>query len=267
MDTYPGREVYERAPLEFVACEIRYPLTPALGRDDVAEKMPREVLDRLPIPKQEQLHSVTIGPGQASSSPSEARFRFLNRRRTQSAVVGRSTLTIETTAYSEYQEFRSLLLSVVSAVEGMAQIVGVERVGIRYINEIRVDDEIKTVRDWGTWVSDDVLAVMNVADDLRVSTLESVLRMESEDSHLTLRLAALSGAGVVGNEPLRRRSQPADGPFFVVDIDSYWGPSEDMLDFESDKLVALIDRLHLPVGSMFQSVLTDKVRDEFRRQA
>jgi uncharacterized protein (TIGR04255 family) len=265
MDTYPGREVYERAPLEFVACEIRYPLTPALGRDDVAEKMPKEVLDRLPIPKQEQLHSVTIGPGQASSSPAEARFRFLNRQRTQSAVVGRSTLTIETTAYSEYQEFRSLLLDVVSAVEGMAQIVGVERVGIRYINEIRVDDEIKTVRDWRAWVSQDALAVLNVADDLSVSTLESVLRMESEDSHLTVRLAALSGAGVVGNEPLRRRSQPADGPFFVVDIDSYWGPSEDMMDFESDKLVSLVDRLHLPVGSMFQSVLTDKVRDEFRR--
>lgn len=262
---YPRREIYPRAPLEFVACEIRYPLAPALGQQTVPEAMLAAISHDLPIPREENVQTLTLGPGQ-TSAVTEPRFRFLDRKRTQSAVVSKSAVTIETTGYEEYGDFRALLGKVLSAVRGITTIVGAERVGLRYINEIRVPTHIDSIIDWRDWIANDITAVLNVGEGLKTETLETVLRMVSEPASMTVRLAALTGNGVVGNGPLRRRSKPATGPFFVVDIDSFWEPGDgDLLDFEVEPLLDLVDDLHGPVGHIFQSTLTDKLRRELRR--
>lgn len=262
---YPRREVYPRAPLEFVACEIRYPLAPALGRPTVPEAMLAAISHDLPIASEENVQTLAVGHGQTSAL-SEPRFRFMDRRRARSAVVARSAITVETTSYGEYADFRALLASVLSAVQSIARVVGAERVGLRYINEIRVPAAIASAADWKGWMADDITAVLGIAEGLRTNTLETVLRMASDPASITLRLAALEGAGVVGNSPLRRRSKPVTGPFFIVDIDSYWAAGDnDLLDFEPAKLVRLVDDLHGPVGHIFQSTLTDRLRRELRR--
>jgi len=263
---YPRREVYPRAPLEFVACEIRYPLAPALGQPAVPEAMLAAISHDLPIPREENVQTLILGPGQTSAM-TEPRFRFLDHKRTRSAVVGRSAVIVETTSYEEYEVFRALVGNVLSAVRGITTVVGAERVGLRYINEIRVPGSIDSALDWRGWIADDIVAVLNTGEGLHTSTLETVLRMVSEPASITLRLAALTGNGVVGNEPLRRRSTPSTGPFFVVDIDSFWEAGDgDLLDFELDRLLDLIDDLHGPVGHIFQSTLTDKLRRELWRE-
>lgn len=267
MADYPQREVFRNAPLEFVACEIRVPTAPKLVREDTFEALTESLSDVLPIPDQEQVQTLTVIGGQDSSVESERRYRFLNRERTASAVVARNTITVETTDYQEFSDFRSLVLTVVDAVAATTKLVGVERVGLRYIDEIRVPDSITESNGWRGWISDEVLGVLSIAEGYATNAFQTVLRLEGHDSTgVVLRYAAMVGDGVVGDGPLRRRAPAAAGPFFVIDTDSYrvtTGP--DMENFEHDRIAGILDVIHEPVGTMFHRAITDRLREEFRR--
>lgn len=267
MPDYPQREVFSSAPLEFVACEIRVPTAPKLLRDDTFEALADALSDVLPIPDQEHVQTLTVIAGQDGGVESERRYRFLNRERTASAVVARNAITVETTDYREFSEFRALVLRVVDAVAASTKIVGVERVGLRYIDEIRVPDTITDSNGWRGWISDDVLGVLSVAEGYVPNAFQTVLRLDGpESTGVVLRYAAMVGDGVVGDGPLRRRAATASGPFFVIDTDSFrvtTGP--DMDDFDHDRIAAALDVIHQPVGTIFHRAITDRLREEFRR--
>jgi uncharacterized protein (TIGR04255 family) len=262
---YPLREVFPNAPLEFVACEIRVPTAPRLVRDDTFEALTDALRDVLPIPDQEQIQTLVVIAG--SGVDTERRYRFLNRERTTSAVVARNAITVETTDYNEFSEFRSLVLTVADAVATTTKIVGIERIGLRYIDEVRVPAEITDASDWRGWISDEVVGVLGVADGYRSDALQTVLRLGGEDlTGVVLRYAAMVGDGVVGDGPLRRRAPASSGPFFVIDTDSYrTSTGSAMEDFTHDRIAAILDVIHEPVGTLFHRAITDRLRERFRR--
>lgn len=264
---YPRREVFPNAPLEFVACEIRVPTAPKLVRNDTIETLTDALRDVLPIPDTEQIQTLTVIGGKDGGVESERRFRFLSKERTTSAVVERNAITVETTDYQEFGDFRALVLTVADAVAMTTNIVGIERVGLRYINEIRVPKEISDASDWQGWISDDVVGVLGVADDYTADALQTVIRLVGDDSTgVVLRYAAMVGDGVVGDGPLFRRAPAVSGPFFVIDTDSFRtsaGPA--MEDFAHDRIAGILDVIHEPIGTLFHRAITDRLREEFRR--
>jgi uncharacterized protein (TIGR04255 family) len=264
---YPRREIFPSAPLEFVACEIRVPTAPRLVRNDTFEALTDALRDDFPIPEEEQIQTFPVIGGKDSGVETERRFRFLSRKRTASAVVARNAITVETTDYQEFGDFRTLVLTVADAVVATTDIVGIERIGLRYIDEIRVPDEIGDASDWRGWISADVVGVLGVADGYTADALQTVVRIAGEDSTgVVLRYAAMVGEGVVGDGPLRRRTPAVSGPFFVIDTDSYrtsTGP--EMEDFAHDRIAAILDVIHEPVGTLFHRAITDRLREEFRR--
>lgn len=267
MADYPRREVFPSAPLEFVACEIRVPTAPKLVRDDTFGELADALADLLPIPDQEQVQTITLIGGKEGDVESERRYRFLNRERTTSAVVARDAITVETTDYREFSDFRSLVLAVVDAVVATTRIVGIERVGLRYIDEVRIPAEVTDTNGWRGWISDEVLQVLNLAEGYQPDGFQTVLRLAGEESTgLVLRYAAMNGAGVVGNGPLHRRPPAVTGPFFVIDTDSFRSTTgSDMEDFEHDTIAGILDLIHKPVGTLFHRAVTDRLREEFRR--
>lgn len=267
MADYPGREIFSSAPLEFVACEIRVPTAPKLVRNDTFETLTDALRDDFPIPDEEQIQTLTVIGGKEGGVEAERRYRFLSRERTASAVVARNAITVETTDYQEFGDFRSLVLTVVDAVAATTNIVGIERVGLRYINEIHVPDEISDASDWRGWISDHVVGVLGVADGYTTDALQTVVRIAGEDSTgVVLRYAAMVGGGVVGDAPLRRRAPASSGPFFVIDTDSFrtsTGPA--MEDFDHERVASILDLIHEPVGTLFHRAITDRLREELRR--
>lgn len=264
---YPRREVFPSAPLEFVACEIRVPTAPRLVRNDTFEALTDALRDDFPIPEEEQIQTFPVIGGKDSGVETERRFRFLSRERTSSAVVARNAITVETTDYQEFDDFRTLVLTVADAVAATTDIVGIERIGLRYIDEIRVPDEISDASDWHGWISDDVVGVLGVADGYIADALQTVVRIAGEDSTgVVLRYAAMVGEGVVGDGPLHRRAPTVSGPFFVIDTDSYrTSTGSAMEDFAHDRIATILDVIHEPVGTLFHRAITDRLREEFRR--
>jgi len=265
---YPLREVFPNAPLEFVACEIRVPTAPKLVRNDTFEALTDALRDDFPIPDEEQIQTLTVIGAKDGGVETERRYRFLSRERTASAVVARNAITVETTDYQEFGDFRALVLTVADAVATTTNIVGIERIGLRYIDEVRVPGEISDASDWRGWISDDVIGALGIADGYTPDALQTVLRLAGDDStSVVLRYAAMVGDGVVGDGPLRRRAPATSGPFFVIDTDSYrtsMGPA--MEDFTRDRIAAILDVIHEPIGTLFHRAITDRLREEFRRK-
>ncbi|WP_167546308.1 TIGR04255 family protein [Streptomyces zinciresistens] len=264
---YDRREVYSNAPLALVTAEVRYPYAPRLRQAETLDRIQLALEDELPIRKTEQRATLefTFDSGIKKKQSTEV-YRYLNRSSTRSAVISTEAFTIETTRYSDFPDFLALMLKVATAIADATIIPAIERVGIRYIDEIRVPEEIKDASQWGNWVAPTLLPQLNPGIGPLKSS-QGVSLFETGDSTcLQFQYAAVDGAPIVGNAPLRRTHFPDAGKFFVLDFDSYWQCStpEDSKVFTTQFLEETLTRLHQPTGRMFQAAITDRLRDLFR---
>ncbi|WP_428116428.1 TIGR04255 family protein [Candidatus Poriferisodalis sp.] len=259
------REVYANAPLEFVTCEIRFPLVPRLTDDDILNRLVEQFSDSLPIPATGTVQWADDDTDDGDET--QRLLRFSNRDRTSSVVVTRTSLAIETTTYSEWSAFRTLIMQAISVVASNARVAGVERVGLRYIDEIRVPETITDASQWSDWVAADVLSHLKTVPDMSPAGFTTAAVLHNGNHHMLVRYAAMVGPGVVGDKPLRRRRQTPDGPFFVIDVDSYRDTSgPEMIDFDTEPVATVLDELHEPIGRLFQRSITDRARELFREE-
>jgi uncharacterized protein (TIGR04255 family) len=50
-----------------------------------------------------------------------------------------------------------------------------------------------------------------------------------------------------------------------MDIDSFWTPEGPIPEYDRDMLVSTCDQLHMPVRRLFESMITDRLREEVLR--
>ena len=157
------------------------------------------------------------------------------------------------------------MLQAIAATTGITRIVGVERIGLRYINEIRVPDQVADASGWKGWIDDGIVSHLEPITGYTAESSQTIIDLRGEGGRMVARYAALSGSGVVSDQPLRRRTPATVGPFFVIDTDSYRETSgEAMLECTTDALDPVLDELHEPVGELFQRTITDRSRKLFR---
>ena len=263
------REVFPNAPLAFVTCEIRFPLAPRLANDESFEALAETFAGTFPIPEQEKNYTITIHPDGEPAIESNAvpRFRFLNKARTMSIVATQNSLAVETTDYDEWDSFKVTILRAIEAVASLAKITGVERVGLRYIDEVRVPENIADASGWQGWISEDVLGHLELIAGYIPESSQKAIHLKGPTGQLMVRYAALNGGGVVSDQPLKRRTPALDGPFFVIDTDSHRDtPNEEMLNFDPEVLAPVLDDLHKPAGDIFHGAITERSRQHFRRK-
>jgi uncharacterized protein (TIGR04255 family) len=266
---YEGREVFPNAPVELVAVEVRFPDSARLRQPETLDALQLALEDILPIRQVEQtmMRAVPLG-GQMVSQQHEQVTLLLDRTSTTSATIRPTALTVETTHYDEFDAFREVVHRCMIALAKQRAAPGVERVGLRYVDEIRIPDPIEDVESWTGWVSDDLLAASRLGGPNPPSMLQGTIQFETgERTNLVVRYATLTGTGVVDPTLLRRRHTYLAGPFLVLDFDSYWQRPPDRLDeFEPERIMTLLDKLHAPVGETFQRAITDRLREVLRKQ-
>jgi uncharacterized protein (TIGR04255 family) len=270
---YPGREMFSNAPLEYVAAEIRYPYAPRLRQQETLDAVLLELEDLLPVLRSGPQLTVTAAVGRdgggGMSQQLDQVSRAFNKSSTTSVMVTATALTIDTTSYKEFDDFREMIRRAVDAVMTHAKIAAIERIGLRYINEIRVPDEVRDVRDWKNWVDESLIEVVKLGGDYAAAIAEGAVQYITGDHRrLVFRyVASLQGTGVIGNDPLKRRHPPVEAPFFVLDLDSYWQPPTDQVpDFAAETIMKAVDDLHQPIGVTFQRAITDHLRSEVLRR-
>lgn len=266
---YPGREIFFNAPLEYVAAEVRYPYAPRLRQQDIRDAILMELGDLFPILRPGQHLTLTGQVGGPVSQEVDQVSRAFNRASNAAITVTASALTIETTCYKEFADFRAIVLRCLTAIQQHATLAAIERIGLRYVNEVRVPDRITDLREWRGWIADPLANVIALGSDQQAVVAQGAVQYATgEHRNLTLRFAtALEGTGVIGDDPLKRRHPTTSGPFFALDIDSYWQPPpQQSPDWDAQVIMAVIDELHEPIGMAFQSAITEQLRDVVLRR-
>lgn len=260
-----SREIYPHAPLQLVAFELRTSHVPELGSREgsiTLYELLREELPIIPPAPQALVGFQTAGvpPQFMASTP----LQMLNRKRTHSVTVGPSLILIQTSDYTRFEDFRDFVGRVLTAVANVAAIAAVERVGLRYVDEIRIDG-VEKPADWVPYINHDLLAAMNNPLGLESASLNtSVEFVVSDHQRATMRVGALQGRVIDPTGPLKLKSE-ADGPFFLVDLDSYWAPPVDELPpFAPESVLEIGSRLHEPARGLFESALSEMAREIFR---
>ncbi len=257
-------EVYPSAPVVLVAFEVRHPiadpLTPAESR-----AVKRQLADVLPLETQAQVANVHITPGVPPEMTSEKFPRFFNRRKTLSASFKEGSIVVEASDYPGWREFRELITLAIQARTEISAVDGIDRLGLRYIDEIRVPGDGPV--DWSQWVAPSLLAP-NLADiDLPISQWQGVSIYGSQPGQmLVARYGPRVGHAIDPDSDLRRIRGSDGGEFFLVDIDSFWTPDGDVPEFDTKSIQQRSDELHRPVRRLFESTITDKLRNEVLRK-
>lgn len=266
------RQTYLNAPIVLMAFEVRHPTTEQLNSRQIAQFSTR-VRDRLPLPGEVSTASISFqlaSNGESSKAPVVRQApRWTSRDKRTALTVNQDALVLETTRYTNYNEIRELLQVALQARAEIAAPAGVERVGLRYIDEIRVPAEDgDSSPAWREWLDESLLGPARVADTLGLVPAQhqglAVFSTRS-DQALVLRYGVQTDYAVAST-PQLRRPLPPPGPLFKLDIDSFWQAGETVPEFSVDTVLRLSDELHAPVRGVFESVITDRLREEVLRR-
>lgn len=254
-----------------MVAEVRHPRCEPLERKQVTH-LSALVRDALPLPGEINEVSVEFqaGPGTVPTRQQTVATspRWTTRDRRTALTVRPNGLTVETTQYGSYERVRALLELALQARIAIDPPAGVERIGLRYIDEIRVPVENGNGRpSWGKWVDPALLGPAHIGNGLSLvpTAGEGVIVFSNKDNRaLVLRYGAQEDLAVQSTPDLRR-PMPLPGPLFKLDIDSYWQSGDEIPEFTTDLVLAQADELHKPVRGVFESLISDRLREEVLR--
>lgn len=262
------REIYPHAPLQLVAWEIRTPAVPEFQTaSGVVNKMSGRLRDLTPIVSQPEAALLVEGGERSGQPRPESRQRLMDRQQMMSISFGPSATTIETTSYTTFEDFYEVIERVARALESIDQVSGFERIGMRYIDEIRVPG-VDEPSGWTGYISDDLL-VRPALEDASIASIQSLTEYRRDSQFaVTVRSGALVGRTVDTTGPLRLQ-RVEDGPYFLLDIDSYWinRTGDPIPEYSVDEILEITTALREPVRALFEASITDKLRDEVLRRA
>jgi uncharacterized protein (TIGR04255 family) len=262
--TRADRESYVRPPLEVVAFELRVPHALPLAERAAQTAVWEKLRDKLPLTQPQAAFQVALGGGPVVQPQP---LRMLDRSRMISVVVGPESIVLENTGYRSFEDFCAFLRDVLDALPA-ADIAGFTRVGLRYINEIRVPG-LATPADWEGLLAAPLLAPASFATDgLTLSRLNGELDVAAGDGYSVVMRYGMFANRVVNIEgPLRTRTSDTD-PAFVIDLDSYWetSPTEELPQFSIEAVLETTARLRSPIHELFEEAITDRLRDIFREE-
>jgi len=271
--TEEEHEVYPNAPIAFVTVEVRFPGEAGQGIHSVVQRAFRDVLGDGWVIEQLTQQELTVGVGLGAQASQSVRTvnvpRFTVRDRTSAVVLTTNSMTVETTRYRGWPMFRAVIERALRATAELVEPDGVARVGMRYVDEIRVQDAGRSRDAWAEWLSPGVLApapdAMDRAGYPPVTWTGAAQYSLGAGRQLVLRYGPQNGYAVNPSGPLRRPDPPPAGPFFLLDFDSFWEPSTIPL-FDVEELLETCDGLRAPTRTLFDHIVTDRlVEDVFRK--
>ena len=260
-------EVYPNPPVVLVALEIRHPSTEALTPSQV-RAIKEDLHKHVPITKNASAVSTIMVPDGQGSTKVEHYPRLVDRANTLAVSVRQEALVVESSVYPGWERFKVVVADAILARLSQAPIDGVERVGIRYINEVRVPAASAEV-DWTEWVQPQLSGPRTEVDPLPLTRWQGVGLYGQQPGRMVIfRYGPVEGG--VGLDPrfdLRRRKPSTSGPFFLMDVDSFWTPSDGIPEADPQRLKVICEEIHEPVSTIFENSITDRLREVFREDA
>ena len=266
---YPNRETFSHPPLALVTAEIRFTDAARLRQQQTKDEVTIALEDRFPFaePLQRSEVNLNIGPGGAQPQILERVGVVLkNSTSTETLTVMSESLTYETTAYTSFENLLEAVTAACQSLDAAKVRPAVQRVGLRYIDEVRVSEVVTDAREWSAWINDRLVGALDIGPEGFPATgIQGVSTFDLGDGKgLNFRFAALNQGPIVVPQFLKRPAI-ASGPFFVLDIDGFHDfTGQDSTPLSAEVVCSSLSAVHVPCGTTFQRSITDQARTLFR---
>jgi uncharacterized protein (TIGR04255 family) len=256
---------YTHAPLRLVVFAAELSPVALLGETATLDQIHARLREDLPI-REDVTNALVPGPDGALVPANGA--RFVDRGQHRAVIVTPSRIASDTTRYSTFSEFARFLDRVLSAVAAVAPGRACRRLGLRYVDEIRVPGtEAGNVDQWREWIDASLFPAVVLRERAGNSRREIAGVVDDTDENgFGVRFTWHTGNGhaVLPVGPLIVPDPSPAGPYFALDTDSYWvaQPGTDVVGLGDPTLLERVHKLHEPVQDYFEMTLTDKLRDE-----
>jgi uncharacterized protein (TIGR04255 family) len=263
---YPNREVFSNPPLALVAAEIRFTDAARLRQQQAKDDVTIALEERFPYAEPFQQAGLNLTPGGSPQIQERLGVVLKNAKSTETLTIMSESLTYETTTYDSFDELLQAIAAACDALVAARVRPAVQRVGLRYIDELRVPEPIADVRQWGKWINDRLIGHLTVGpDDFPATTTQSVSTYDlGEGRGLNFRFAALNQGPIVV-PPFLKRPPIESGPFFVLDFDGFHDfGGQEAVPLSSEVVGESLAAVHVPCGTAFQRSITDESRALFR---
>lgn len=256
-------EIYPSAPLRFVALEIRFGFNPQLATADSRAAVFSQLQQDFPLAEAAENVQVTIAPGAIPQQLQDLRMK--NSERTWSVAVSPELLAVRTSAYRDFPSFAATVRRALDATFDSEK-VPTTRIGIRYIDEIRVPGVLNPM-EWAPYIDERLMGCVAFAEDHPIEQAQGALSMGmGENRHLFLRFGPSREPVVDPEGPLYL--EPVEGPIFVLDVDSYWQiPDPNSVEFlDGEQIGHICSELDSSAYEIFERAITEKLRDDVLRK-
>jgi uncharacterized protein (TIGR04255 family) len=255
--------IYPNAPLALAAVEVRHPESDEPLTSEQLKVLSKRLTPNWPIKKPGQDISIQVVNGVPGPQVVEKYMRFFSRDYTSSVAVKDAAISLETTKYPGWKDFQALIKIILEARHEASPLIGCERIGLRYLDEIRVPGEAPI--DWKPWIDASLLGpVLKDPIGLTLNEWQALFVYGPSNGHsVVLRYGPREGYAVDPSAALKRINAPKPGGhFFLLDFDSFWQPTDELPEFHPDEIVERCDYLHAPMRTLFDGLTTDKLRKE-----
>lgn len=229
---------YKRSFLKQAICELRFPTLLELGEP----RPPAALVSALrkEYPYIERVNEFAIEPGATAGTSTSHVFR--SSKQTWVLSLRENALTLETTAYSGFENFKSRVVTAVNAALGVIDTDFFTRIGLRYINVLDVGKG-----DIEGWVNPALLDPKIGEFFKGISEYAGKIAVAADDG------GCIFQHGVRLRSP--KNAEEKATPEYTIDIDSYRS------EIEASSVEIALDAMHTQVSAVFDWSISDQARN------
>jgi len=220
------RIIFGKCPLRLVIGQIRFPILFRFNERPFLAPFQEAI--RPEYPRIEQEHQVAVKfSGRGVEPAGETVWRFSDRERAWSVVLGEGALTLENRRYTSIDDYLARFDKLLCAAAEHLGVGERTRLGLRFINELRPKGA-GALTDWARLLNPKFVGFGGAAELLDGTIARAFTELQStrSDGTLVIRHGLLDGSTVVERTP---DAQAPSGPFYLIDLD-YFNTTELPLD-------------------------------------
>jgi len=251
------RIVLQRSPLALALCQVRFSSILGVAESAFVAPFQRAIQDRYPIATLTNQVQLLLGVGMNQAAVQQQlgpqQWTFSDREDIWKIVLTQDFLSIETRLYNHFDEFMDRLRLAITALIEHIRPSLVTRLGLRYINEIRVDDE-----PWTGIIEPQMLGLLT-SQEFASNSLQAIQEVQLRyrgESGINIHQGLLPRGTTV---PPRAGAVVPEGPFYLLDFDVFREyPLPRGLPVEADTIYQQSELYHDVIYRLFRWSVTDR---------
>jgi uncharacterized protein (TIGR04255 family) len=253
--TTPEEVRLERAPLVLAICQVRFPAIASIARQDFIGAFQERLRARYPILRAERGIAMLLSPEGVSTQPETGTtWRFSDTDENWQVSLAPDFLALQVKKYSDRDEFLRRLSQTLEALEELSAPVIVDRIGVRYVNQL-VDNISPS--DLRRLVRQELLGLAALTEGIEnvrlVHDLSDFL-VAIDDAQLHIRWGHLPP-----NTVLDPAMPPADRERWLLDIDMF---VQGRLNYDRNAILSQVDSFAARIYAFFRWAVQDELLEQ-----